>query len=152
MYDPTIGRFLSTDPLAAAPTDPATEVYDYALQNHVNNYDLEGTCAAIKVLPGPCWIYARGAYTTTGAAGLLFGLGIAATVAVGGAGSSAPSHTEMQGPTTTLPEPVQAKKKPSENTKGARPSTKEKHEKGKARKKQKQTDMKRTHGSWRPRK
>jgi RHS repeat-associated protein len=43
VYDPATGRFLSTDPLAADPTDPAIELYDYAGQDPVDNYDPAGT-------------------------------------------------------------------------------------------------------------
>lgn len=41
-YDPATGRFSSTDPLTAAPTDPAIEPYDYAAQDPINNSDLSG--------------------------------------------------------------------------------------------------------------
>jgi RHS repeat-associated protein len=43
VYDRGTGRFLSTDPLAADPTDPAIELYDYAGQDPVDAIDVTGT-------------------------------------------------------------------------------------------------------------
>jgi RHS repeat-associated protein len=42
-YDEASGRFLSTDPAPAGPTEPYTDAYDYAGQDPVNQYDLAGT-------------------------------------------------------------------------------------------------------------
>jgi RHS repeat-associated protein len=55
MYDPGIGRFLSTDPLASKQTDPAIELYDYALQDPINKYDLDGLQGG-----NPCAYYGAG--------------------------------------------------------------------------------------------
>jgi RHS repeat-associated protein len=41
-YDEASGRFQSTDPAPAGPTEPYTDPYDYAGQDPINNYDLDG--------------------------------------------------------------------------------------------------------------
>lgn len=43
-YDPTTGLFTSTDPTPPAPTNPYQAPYDYAGQDPINNYDLDGMC------------------------------------------------------------------------------------------------------------
>jgi RHS repeat-associated protein len=48
-YDEASGRFLSTDPLPAGPTEPYTDPYDYADQDPVNEYDPGGECPVCVV-------------------------------------------------------------------------------------------------------
>jgi RHS repeat-associated protein len=50
-YDEASGRFQSTDPAPAGPTEPYTNAYDYAGQDPINNYDLAGTNATFALHP-----------------------------------------------------------------------------------------------------
>jgi RHS repeat-associated protein len=55
-YVPSIGRFLSVDPVFGGSANP----YDYANQDPVNQFDLDGQCAGRKGGAGPCAGQKRG--------------------------------------------------------------------------------------------
>jgi RHS repeat-associated protein len=46
-YDPATGRFLSVDPIDGG----SLNNYDYAGQDPIDNYDLDGTCGTLDVIP-----------------------------------------------------------------------------------------------------
>jgi RHS repeat-associated protein len=46
-YDPTLGRFLSVDPIEGG----SLNTYDYAGQDPINGYDLAGTCGILTIVP-----------------------------------------------------------------------------------------------------
>lgn len=49
-YVPAIGRFLTLDPILGGSANP----YDYANQDPINDFDLDGNCAGRKNGTGPC--------------------------------------------------------------------------------------------------
>jgi len=55
-YVPSIGRFLSVDPVFGGSANP----YDYANQDPINVFDLDGNCAGRKNGTGPCAGQKRG--------------------------------------------------------------------------------------------
>jgi RHS repeat-associated protein len=65
-YDPTTGRFNGLDPTPPGPTSPYEASYDYAGQDPINNYDLDGkkVCAHLGPLSGLCGAVANGSRAT----------------------------------------------------------------------------------------
>jgi len=75
-YDPTSGRFLTTDPVAAAVGDPYVASYVYGRSSPINNADQHGECLPFCLLAANV-----AAPEVLGAAAAAVGV----TVAVGGA-------------------------------------------------------------------
>jgi RHS repeat-associated protein len=151
-YNTETGLFLSTDPKPAGPTSPYEATYDYASQDPINNYDLDGNAVCNGALAIPCGLAPR---VATGSLSLtlwgvaLLGAGYELARVLPG-GNAPPQHTESIAPTATTPTPAESPNilQAQEHTKDARPSTQEKHEAGQARIKQKFTDKKRQKDKW----
>ena len=64
-YDPATGRFISTDPAAAGPTDPYVSAYAYAMNNPVrftdpSGRDVGGICVAGEFIPIFPFVFVEG--------------------------------------------------------------------------------------------
>jgi hypothetical protein len=114
LYSPVLGRFLQTDPVPGG----SRNAYDYAGQDPINTFDLDGRCFVVCSLASGIGI--------AGAEGFAAadwwnpaGWAVAGGLAIYGGYKSYQWYTEDH-----------------EHTKGKRPSTEGKHQKGRARKKQ----------------
>jgi len=74
-YDPTLGRFLSPDPLPGPLTEPAVGAYVYVRDNPVNLVDPSGQCvqSLVLALAGPAGIAVGGGLSTACVIALIAG-------------------------------------------------------------------------------
>jgi RHS repeat-associated protein len=131
LYVPTLGRFLQADPIPGG----SANAYDYANQDPINNTDLDGTFAIAVPLVG-----------VGAAVAIVVGAVVVATAVAYVLEHQREIVRRMLVPTISLPTIHYA----TEHTKGARPSTADRHQRGQDRQRQAQTDKKRQKDDWVP--